>query len=55
MHKDETIDLQTADLKTLKSYAFDQLVALEQAKGNLAVINQQILKVQSENKEAKPE
>ena len=35
------------DIKELKSYAFDQLVALEQAKNNLAIINQQILKVQS--------
>jgi len=34
------------DLKTIKSLAFDQLVILEQTKNNLALINQQILKVQ---------
>lgn len=56
MPKDEKIDLQTADMKSLKSWAFDQLVLLEQTKNNLALINQQILKVQSEAKvEAKPE
>lgn len=35
------------DLKTIKSLAFDQLVILEQTKNNLALINQQILKIQT--------
>ena len=35
------------DIKELKSLAFDQLVILEQTKNNLALINQQIVKVQT--------
>lgn len=46
------MDITTiTDLKELKSMAFDQLVVLEQAKTNLAIINQQIAKVSAKPNE----
>ena len=42
------MNLETTDITLLKSYAYDQIVALEQAQNNLRLINARLAQLEQE-------